>query len=1186
MILFNSTNHFNEKIVELLKYFNDLNSESFNPIYSPKRNNKGNSNDSNSNINKLNSGSLNFNGESYFNNQIENSNGNIKLIKDENNNFLIRKNTSEFFTQLEVKEIMNKEKFKLIYITRIFQSFLDLNKNSSHIFNEHSKTVLENSFNYNTEQNINQNNNNKKVKKSLYFKLDSLCVKDTSLQIAICTVLGLFLLQIINKRLTYVLFKFICNKFNLIHNNTYIIHDLKNILDLKMEILLGIYYDLIENLKNSNENFLKKNSKSHNPIKTTNSNNFEDFNSDNCENILKTNNSCERYDNYFKGNSPIKNKINKEKANKNLEDNDENYYVPEKDEIKNKIENCNFKWEEILKALELDKLIFCLSKVSTRNNTIYQAIEQIRNEDRKKLILNTIIKPLDDLYNVFDEALILVQYLFDFINLNNFNDHLLREYTKDYRYFLEVKDVFFHHLNLKSKTNAIYDNLTDRIFFKHKQNYLGNHIYFKLKEKKLEEKIAEHENNFCFNRYFNDNPNDNGIDKKFYNTTSNFRSNKSEKKENIDKKLSLQSLEKSKKKLVDKKEDNLNKFFNLNKSKDRPKTKDGNFPTHFISKKNFFSQLKKNDLKKENLMKMLVEEEKKKELEKKDKNYNLNNINLLNDVNKQKNNRIEVEKEQTAFFKNIKMKAGDSTKNMNQSEKIQLKNQNDNNLALKGNDNNIGFKGKEKLHIFNQENLVKEKEVSTVKIKQEFNNNFQDNEVFINSSAYYNSNNSNFLLTQFPVHENYNPINTAVVNENFTEKEYKLIPKKVYNRTHNYFFQNELYKKKLCKNIENYDEALKNKNQIDEEVSDYLKTIKMNIANKPSTSAENPRDTNINSSNRKVINNIGLLDSSRAKSKLHKTSDNFYSKNPKNNNIKIILSNYQENYSYKSDDRLINKLGTRNSGKKDQMIHNTNEEDSSQIESGEKYRKMAIYQSNNSIKMLNNEEISTFNNIRILSPKINSNYETKVRLLMSKSKNSKKIENFNLFNQTNMNNLNNQKLIHHFAAETNYNNQKSVCNFTSDTNNINNNINNHKLISNFTADTNNYMSNNLHNYNQNNRNNLDKINYLNSFNNNSGNYQYPIKNENKLKLSDKPDSKFRNSSNNFYSSTNKVILDRKAIKSYNPRNITYGIENTNKNEEKNLLSNDGVFGIEKKDDTPIKKTVVNIFLFFYFLIYD
>lgn len=1106
-MMFISSNHFSEKIINLLNFFNELNFDSINPL-SKDIFNKIKTNESNLVLNTAYKNELftNINDTYPNSNQIEdlNKNNNI-IIKLEYGKFLIRKNTNETIDEYECGQIIKKERSKLIYISKIYQTFLDLNYSNDNVFNEFSKTVLDNPINYNIDSIEKLKTNIKKKKKGYYFRLDSLKVKDLKLQIAICTIFGLYLIQVINKNICYVLLKFICNKFKLTQNDIYCIQNLKEILCLKTEILLGVYYSLYENLKSLHEFHPKTNMKNNNLLKITNS-------TYNIQQAVLNDGSSDVFIEKSNINVSVPNQkntidniiITSDNELKEEKKDEENSIFSNKKEYKKSKNNPNLKWEKIIEVLDLEFLIFNITKITQRNSDIYDLIENTKIEDRKKFLLYNIIKPLDELYNLFDEALILVQYLSDFIKVNNFHDILLAEFTKDYRYFLETKDVFFQYLNSKSKNNLIFHNLTDRIFSKHKQNYLGNSLFFKLKEKKIQEKLAEHENNLSLKKYFHDVSTENmNKTKNLSKTMTNLI--KSIYDKNFENKTSFETANINSR--ITNQENNLKKFNKINKSKQNSKKKSFNSPKNYISKKHFYSQFIKNEQIKENIENIKKEEEKINQMEKricvKDKDIK----SLITFFDREKNNRNDVEKEQI-IIRNIRSKYSDSVKSVDNYEKNNINNE------------IVYSKSYDKMSDIHQNSIIREKNLNNSINKSQYYQNTQVNDIKINNFNTYKS--SNFLLTQVANDEK----NLKISFNNMFENNYKLIPKKEFNRKHNYFFENELYKVKMTKNINNYQKTSKIANGLEEEISDYFKTIKLNIGNKPLSSNNNYKRTNNLANNVNSINNSNIINAdenmNKVTNKFNRTTQNFHPNRTNYKSIDIIKNIYESPLKNQIDDLGLNIKVNRNSENKDQLCQiNQQEFLLSRPDSPEKYRKSSNNFLYNNIKIMTNEDMIRLNNFRIISPKANIN-----DYLHNKNKNIYGMGTKNL------------KIIGDNLDMINANYNDS------------NQSGSKKITSNFINRNSNYKN----------------------FNDNLKNFNKFQKQQTKKEKQHDSRDLLRNSQNNFFINPNKIVIERKQLRSYNPKTIKNGLVKLSKEEK---ISNNymGVLN-ESKEETKKKKIVI------------
>ena len=847
-----------------------------------------------------------------FNSNSPNNNSNLKYFNFTNptlpnyiniQSFITKKSNTQINSHIDLFSNINKEKYKLIYLGKIFQSFFDLNKNNKEIFDNFSKKCMNEPTTIKFEDEENESikiKNN--LKKFEFFKLNVLKVNDLYFQIIICCVFFLYLTQIICKNITYQFLISIFNKYkiDLLNNGT----NIKNILELNTEILLGIFYSILENLKNlyeKNKKILKITGALKNNDETHKKNNlkYENLILNECfsENSNKFKEDCENsdYENYDI------------KINQTTENFRENYTDP----IFNLVSD---KCEEIIKSLNLDKLIFFVSFLTERRKKNLKNM-LINTENKKQILINFIIRPIDEVYNLFNETITIIQYLSDYIRLNKFEDSLLSELTDDYRIFIETRDIFFLYLNKKSKKNLVYDNLTDRIYVNHKQNFLGNSIYFKMQEKKIEEKLCDIT---CFslkNYYNDDTENRNKENLKFYN--------------NI-KELELKSMNP---KILSNEKNNLHKTkLNILKNtkifENSEKNNLDNFQ-NFLIKKSFIGKNKKSEIYPKSFSN-----------DNKERNFYLS-------TNKNKNNRTDVLAGTNPFVKNIKIKNNffslNKSKETNKvNENISFENNNYKNHFIKKDSGNI------------DDNIYNTSEQGIFSLTSNFNNKSQPSNI--------HQTNTN--------HNNNNLINSNIYDKKI-DNEYKLIPKNLFKKTHNFYFKKNLFKKSIKKKslllTEEHSELY------EEDISDILQTKKMTIINKPFSSKEFIRkksnDNLLIKSNSNNINNNLFSDSNiNQKNIKFRTSEHFF-KNSKNTKNLNSLLNEKEN---------IDNFSSNFTPRKE--MKNTSNS----------FRPINIIK--------NNEEISNF---RLLSPPdyvINSkfmNSKKNINLIKTPNSNFSKTQNLN-----------------------------------------------------------------------------------------------------------------------------------------------------------------------------------------------
>lgn len=413
-------------------------------------------------------------------------------------NLLSNLNNPNFF--LENVIYLKEERKKLKLLAQIYESLLLLNKNDSNVFrlsnndqvtgnynseiNEKIFKEVENYNNYNQKNtNTNENNTTNTTNSNIFSDINlfsiktlnfsNLKIKDTQIQIIVLTILILYILQITGKEFSSVLIKYIFKKF--LHLNLHG-YEIKAFLELETEYLLGIYFDVYDNFKESYSKVanvseiivpLKKNTNcGNNPIistvKAIQSSKIEpesqnmsfDNLSSNLEDIHEKNEKNQEIINLIEINSDPKTSSNSNSLDK-------------------------LKYEEIFKCLEMKSLILkcnILNKTKSETSKIYSIKNDL--QIRKVLINTTLIKLLDDTLKIFDEILNLIQYLNDFILFHKIDSLLLKDYTLQYRVFIEMKGLMFIHLNKKTKHNLIYNTLTDRKYTDHKYKRLGNKLFF------------------------------------------------------------------------------------------------------------------------------------------------------------------------------------------------------------------------------------------------------------------------------------------------------------------------------------------------------------------------------------------------------------------------------------------------------------------------------------------------------------------------------------------------------------------------------------------------------------------------------------------------------------------------------------------------------------------------------------
>jgi hypothetical protein len=425
---------------------------------------------------------------SSFNNELSNLMSNpIILINNLNN--------PDFF--FENVSYLGEERKKLKLLAQIYESLLLLNRNENFVFRlSYNDQVSGGSGNFNSDfneknfkegenlnigqkNNHNTNENNANIHlfsdanlfsiKTLnfsYFK-----IKETPIQIIILTILILYILQITGKEFSLVLIKYIFKNF--LHLNLHSL-EIKAFLELETEYLLGVYFDVYDNFKESYSKVAQISEKITPEKQSGNSLTNFNFNPSNKNSMQKQSSKIDSTTQILTSENLSSNLEVQGKIQENFNVNE---LYPQPTTTSNTLDK--LKYEEIFKCLEMNSLILkcnILNKTKSEASKIYSLKNDL--EMRKVLINSTLIKLLDDELKIFDEILNLIQYLNDFILFHKIDTVLLKDYTLQYRVFIEMKGLMFIHLNKKTKCNLIYNTLTDRKYTDHKYKRLGNKLFF------------------------------------------------------------------------------------------------------------------------------------------------------------------------------------------------------------------------------------------------------------------------------------------------------------------------------------------------------------------------------------------------------------------------------------------------------------------------------------------------------------------------------------------------------------------------------------------------------------------------------------------------------------------------------------------------------------------------------------
>lgn len=355
---------------------------------------------------------------------------NSKFLLDFFQNFNVEINSiksshEELFND---KIYLLEERKKIITLFKIFESLNKLNRVDDKLIK-----LTKNIIGINAENFKDTNFENSEMYDNPFntriLDIDLLIkMKDGLSQSMILCVLILNVLSILGTDFCINLLKFLLknNKIEIDENS------IKNLLEIDKKYLLGLFYDLYDNYSGQ---ILKK---ENHPI------------------------SCFSL--------PID---CLEKSNLNVK-NIPNNILPQKSL---KSQQTDFeKYQDVTKSLEMSNLILKANHL----NSLYQESTKIYNlkndfQSRKTQINNNIINILEN-FNIFNEILILMQFVNDYILLHKLNLKMVKENTFQFRVFIEIKEAMFTHLNKKEDIQG--NNLIDKRYIEMKYKRFGNKLYF------------------------------------------------------------------------------------------------------------------------------------------------------------------------------------------------------------------------------------------------------------------------------------------------------------------------------------------------------------------------------------------------------------------------------------------------------------------------------------------------------------------------------------------------------------------------------------------------------------------------------------------------------------------------------------------------------------------------------------
>jgi hypothetical protein len=144
-----------------------------------------------------------------------------------------------------------------------------------------------------------------------------------------------------------------------------------------------------------------------------------------------------------------------------------------------------FKYKDIKASLEMNKLVLLCNylKENKTNEIIFN--KNIPNEDRKFNINKHLVRYYYNQLEIFNDVLIIVQFISDFILYYKLDSILLQNHLFEYRVFMEIGFLFYNYLSVKNKEDVLF---TDRDFRMHKFQTLGNTLEF-VRKRMLDEDV-------------------------------------------------------------------------------------------------------------------------------------------------------------------------------------------------------------------------------------------------------------------------------------------------------------------------------------------------------------------------------------------------------------------------------------------------------------------------------------------------------------------------------------------------------------------------------------------------------------------------------------------------------------------------------------------------------------------------
>jgi hypothetical protein len=333
---------------------------------------------------------------------------------------------------------IHEERKKIILLFKIFESIYNLNRyvNKMFILNKDTASMIP----FQSLQDIFFDKNDL-IENPFYSNLiefSNLFLSEKASQIVILSVLILNILSVLGKEFSVTILKYIfkSNKvFNIDDNQ------IKAFLEVEKIYLLGLFYEIYDKFMSRNEKYKSK--------------------TDTQKTISQFDLTITDQPQVEQGNT-LNLKFPKNKYNISCEPLSQN---PQES-----------KYEEIIKCLEMSKIILkanCLNLLMEESQKIYNLKNDLKT--RKQKINTSLITIFQDL-SIFDEILILLQFINDFLLFHKIDLKMVQDHTFQYRVFVEIKELMFTQFNKKYDFSG--NTLIDRKYTEMKYKRFGNKLFF------------------------------------------------------------------------------------------------------------------------------------------------------------------------------------------------------------------------------------------------------------------------------------------------------------------------------------------------------------------------------------------------------------------------------------------------------------------------------------------------------------------------------------------------------------------------------------------------------------------------------------------------------------------------------------------------------------------------------------